>query len=131
MRLIFRPQFGRVKHLRLSRRTIFVLNALDHFFHSQNVLHAKDSSRIDQIASGQYCSQSLSREEACKHSAITAKRNSRWKLTHFLHVALLSLFSRMSQLHPAEINFERQPGKIRAVCDSEQDFRNAGGCILQ
>lgn len=40
MRLIFRPQLGRVKHLRLSRHTICILNALDHFFHSQKVLHA-------------------------------------------------------------------------------------------
>ena len=52
-------------------------------------------------------------------------------LTRLLHLALLSRFTRMSQLHPGEINFERQPGQIRAVCDSEQDFRNAGGCILQ
>jgi hypothetical protein len=50
-------------------------------------------------------------------------------LTRLLHLALLSRFTRMSQLHPGEINFERQPGQIGAVCDSEQDFRNAGGCI--
>ena len=52
-------------------------------------------------------------------------------LTRLLFLAQLSRFSRMGQLHPGEINFERQPGQIRAVCDSEQDFRNAGGCILQ
>jgi hypothetical protein len=66
--------------------------------------------------------------------AVTAKHNqgnSHWKLTRLLHVTLLSRFSRMGQLHPAEVNFERQPGQIRAVCDSEQDFRNAGGCIMQ
>ena len=40
MRLIFRPQLKRVKYLRLSRRTICLLNALDHFFHSQKVPHA-------------------------------------------------------------------------------------------
>jgi hypothetical protein len=52
-------------------------------------------------------------------------------LTRLLHLALLSRFTRMSQLHPSEINFERQPSQIRAVCDSEQDFRNAGGRILR
>ena len=52
-------------------------------------------------------------------------------LTRLLPFALLSRFSRMGQLRPGEINFERQPGQIRAVCDSEQDFRNAGGGILQ
>ena len=44
---------------------------------------------------------------------------------------MLSRFSSMGQLHSAEINFERQPGQIRTVGDSEQSFRNAGGCILQ
>jgi hypothetical protein len=53
------------------------------------------------------------------------------KLTRLLHLALLSRFSRMGQLHASEINFERQPSQIGTVCDSEQDFRNAGGCILQ
>jgi hypothetical protein len=52
------------------------------------------------------------------------------KLTRLLHLALLSRFSRVCQFHSSEINFSRQPGQIRAVCDSEQDFRNAGGCIL-
>jgi hypothetical protein len=55
----------------------------------------------------------------------------RLNLTCILNLALLSRFSRMGQLHPAEINFERQPGQIRAICDAEQDFRNARGCILQ
>ena len=53
------------------------------------------------------------------------------KLTRVLHLALLSRFSPVGQLHASEINFERQPGQIRTVGDSEQDFRNAGGCILQ
>ena len=26
---------------------------------------------------------------------------------------------------------EREEGQIRVVCDSKQDFRNVGGCILQ
>jgi hypothetical protein len=57
----------------------------------------------------------------------------KWKfeLTRLLPLALLSRLSRKGQLHSPEINFERQPGQIRAVCDSEQDFRNAGGRILQ
>ena len=41
MRLIFRSQLGRVKHLRLSRRTTCLLNALYHFLHSQDVLHVE------------------------------------------------------------------------------------------
>ena len=50
-------------------------------------------------------------------------RDPKWKfgLTHLLHLALLSRFTLMSQFHPGEINFERQPGQIRAVCDSEQE----------
>ena len=52
-------------------------------------------------------------------------------LTRLLPFALLSRFSRMGQLRPGKINFERQPGQIRAVCDSEQHFRNAGGGVLQ
>jgi len=34
-------------------------------------------------------------------------------------IALLSLFAFVGQFLSKEINFERQPGKIRAVCNSE------------
>jgi hypothetical protein len=134
MRLRFRPQPGR--GCSVSRRclTVCLPNALHHFFHSQKVQHAGMlvgwvRARLFNIAHN--CSR---HEEAGKRNAVTAKRNqgnSHWKLTRLLRVALLSRFSRMGQLHPAEVNFERQPGQIHAICDSEQDFRHAGGCILQ
>jgi len=45
-------------------------------------------------------------------------RRFRLYLTIFL-IALLSLFAFVVQFLSKEINFERQPGKIRAVCNSE------------
>ncbi len=45
-------------------------------------------------------------------------RRFRLYLTIFL-IALLSLFAFVGQFLSKEINFERQPGKIRAVCNSE------------
>ena len=55
----------------------------------------------------------------------------RLELTGSLRLAVLSCFFRMGQLHPREIAFEKQPGQIHDVCDAEQNFRNAGDCVLQ
>ena len=74
----------------------------------------------------------VGRDDRSNGQAICGVREDRArKLTRLLHLALLSRFSRMGQFHASEINFERQPRQIRAVCDSEQDFRNAGGCRLR
>ena len=50
-------------------------------------------------------------------------------LTCLLRVFLLARFSLMDQLCALEIHFKRQSGKVCAVGNSEQGFRNSANCF--
>src|SRR5208282_888721 len=50
-------------------------------------------------------------------------------LTYLLLFFLLARFSLMGQLEALEIHFDRQPGQVRAVSNSEQGFGNSTDCF--